>query len=80
MRIVWDEPKRIANLAKHGIDFADIDEAFFDDALIGPSKMRRWFAIGKLKGIVVVIFARLGSEGISIVSARPANRKERRLL
>ncbi len=80
MNIVWDEPKRLANLDKHGIDFADIDEAFFLDALVGPAKQGRYFAIGKLNGVIVVIFAVLGKEAISIISARPAGRKERRLL
>lgn len=80
MIIVWDEQKREANLAKHGIDFADIDEAFFAEALIGEAKNGRYFAIGELNGVIVVIFAKLGTEGISIVSARPANRKERNLL
>ncbi len=28
MLIVWDEPKRKANLAKHGMDFADLDAEF----------------------------------------------------
>jgi uncharacterized DUF497 family protein len=28
MKIVWDEPKRLANLARHGMDFADLDETF----------------------------------------------------
>jgi uncharacterized protein len=37
MRILWDEPKRLANLDKHGLDFADLDEAFFDHALVVPS-------------------------------------------
>ena len=26
MKIVWDEPKRLANLDKHGLDFADLNE------------------------------------------------------
>jgi hypothetical protein len=30
-------------------------------------------------GVVAVVFARLGSEGISIISMRPANQAERRL-
>lgn len=30
-------------------------------------------------GVVAVIFARLGSEGITIISMRPANPNERRL-
>jgi uncharacterized DUF497 family protein/uncharacterized protein (DUF4415 family) len=34
VKIVWDEPKRLANLEKHGLDFADLDEAFFENALV----------------------------------------------
>jgi uncharacterized DUF497 family protein len=80
MVIVWDEPKRVANLAKHGIDFADIDEAFFLDAMIGPARGGRHYAVGELDGTIIVIFVKLDAEGVSIVSARPASRKERKLL
>ncbi|WDF71473.1 BrnT family toxin [Novosphingobium sp. KACC 22771] len=80
MMIVWDEPKREANILKHGIDFADIGEGFFASALIGQAKAGRWFAIGEMDGVIVVIFATLGTEGISIISARPASRKERKLI
>ncbi|GLR94733.1 MULTISPECIES: BrnT family toxin [Bradyrhizobium] len=82
MKIVWDEPKRLANLDKHGLDFADLDETFFDTALVIPShnKSRRWIAIGaNIRGIIVVVFARLGREGVSIISMRPASRSERKL-
>jgi uncharacterized protein len=37
MKIVWDEPKRLANLDKHGLDFADLNETFFDTALVLPT-------------------------------------------
>lgn len=77
MRIVWDEPKRLANIAKHGIDFATIDEAFFASAMVGPAKGGRYVAIGDLEGVITVIFVLLGTEGISIVSARPASAEER---
>lgn len=80
MEIVWDEPKRQANLAKHGIDFADITEEFFASALIQPAKLRRFKAIGWIDGAVAVIFARLGATGVSIVSARTASKKERSIL
>ena len=80
MIIVCDERKREANLVKHGIDFADIGEEFFARAVIGASKLGRHFAIGELDGIIIVIFAMLGTEGLSIVSARQANRKERKLI
>ncbi|MBV8924092.1 MAG: BrnT family toxin [Bradyrhizobium sp.] len=82
MEIVWDKPKRLANLDKHRLDFADLDEAFFDHALVIPShnKSKRWFAVGVNNQIVVVVvFARLGREGVSIISMRPANRSERKL-
>lgn len=80
MRIVWDERKRLANLDKHGIDFADIDEEFFLSAIIRPAKGGRYAAIGLCNGVIAVIFATLGAEGVSIISARPASRKERELL
>lgn len=82
MEIVWDEPKRLANLDKHGLDFADLNETFFDNALVIPShnKGGRCVAIGvSIRGVVVVVFARLGREGISIISMRPASRSERKL-
>lgn len=77
MNIVWDEPKRHANIAKHGIDFADIGEDFFAGAIIRPAKNGRYTAIGRLNVVIAVIFARLGTEGLSIISARPASKKER---
>jgi uncharacterized DUF497 family protein len=82
MKIVWDEPKRLANLEKHGLDFADLNETFFDSAVVIPShnKSRRWIAVGvNIRGVVVVVFARLGREGVSIISMRPASRNERKL-
>jgi uncharacterized DUF497 family protein len=79
--IVWDEPKRQTNLAKHGLDFADLDETFFLASLVVPVKNNRHMAIGRLQdGTIAVVFAVLGTEGISVVSMRPASRKERDLL
>ena len=79
MLILWDEPKRAANLDKHGLDFADLDEAFFDDALKGDTHSGRLVAIGSLhEGIVTTVYAELGEEAVSIISLRPASRKERR--
>lgn len=46
MKIVWDEPKRNANIEKHGFDFADLDEAFFAGALIRDAHSGRYEAIG----------------------------------
>lgn len=76
--IVWDEPKRQANLSKHGLDFADLDEAFFLGALVAPAKSRRFKAMGQFAdGTIAVVFAALGAEGVSVISMRPASRQER---
>lgn len=32
--ITWDEAKRASNLAKHGLDFADVAHFDFDTALL----------------------------------------------
>lgn len=79
--IVWDEPKRRANLAKHGLDFAELDEGFFLQAVVVPAKQGRHLAIGRLAdGMIAVVFMLLGTQGVSVVSMRPASRKERGLL
>ena len=80
MKIVWDEPKRLANLDKHGLDFADLYETFFDDALVLPTYNERWTGIGKnIRGVIVVVFVTLGKEAVSVISMRPANKNERKL-
>jgi len=80
MRIVWDEPKRLANLDKHGLDFADLNEAFFESALVLPAHGGRWAGIGKtIRGVIVVVFVKLGIEAVSVISMRPASRNERKL-
>ena len=79
--IVWDEPKRQINLSRHRLDFADLDEWFFLDAMTVPAKENRYMAIGRLNdGTIAVVFALLGTEGVSVISMRPASRKERSLL
>ena len=81
MRIVWDEPKRLANIARRGMDFADLDQAFFEGSVIVPAKLGRQIAVGRHHSeIILVVFVALGTEGLSVVSMRPASRKERRLI
>ncbi|HEV7410922.1 MAG TPA: BrnT family toxin [Bradyrhizobium sp.] len=81
MLIVWDEPKRIANIANHEMDFADLDEAFFESSVIVSVKFNRLAAVGRhANGIILVVFVKLGTEAFSVISMRPASRKERRLI
>ena len=87
MKIIWDEPKRLSNLAKHGLDFADIEDGFdFDGAIVLPAKpsrtgLARFRLISELNSalLVAVVGSQLGSEAFSIVSLRPASQKERKL-
>lgn len=81
MRITWDEPKRLANLAKHGMDFADLDVSYFETARIVEARLGRFKALGRFaNGTIAVVFATLGTEGVSVISMRPASARERDLL
>ena len=81
MKIVWDEPKRRFNLEKHKLDFEDVIGFEWETAHIEPSHSGRMKAVGYLRsGIAVVVYARLGTEAISIVSFRRASGKERSLI
>lgn len=42
MLIVWDEPKRLANLDRHGLDFAHFETGFsFGRFLVFPTRPSR---------------------------------------
>ena len=78
--ITWDEPKRQANIAKHGLDFADLTYEFFLNATVVDAKDGRLVAIGMLAdGTVTTIFVTLGTEAVSVISLRPASKKEREI-
>jgi uncharacterized DUF497 family protein len=80
VNIFWDEIRRQSNVDKHGLDFADLTEDFFLASTIVPAKKGRSMAIGVLgSGVIATVFVRLGREGLSIVSMRPASFKERRV-
>jgi uncharacterized DUF497 family protein len=42
VKIIWDEPKRLANLDKHGMDFADVNDRFFDAAFVLQAARNRY--------------------------------------
>lgn len=85
--IVWDEPKRLANLVKHDLDFADFEAGFnFATALEVPAKSSqtgrpRSKLIGSFNGRIVVaaIVSPLGTEALALISLRPASALERML-
>ncbi len=81
MIVVRDEPKRQANLVKHGLDFGSLTFEFFLEARIVTAKGGRFQALGMFDGrAVVVIFSRHGIEALSVISLRPASVAERNQL
>lgn len=85
MNIIWDEHKRALNLKLHRLDFVDARDRFdFETALIegtypAPDGRARFMAIGPFDGrLVVLVFSLLGTEALSIISFRPASKKERK--
>jgi uncharacterized protein len=79
----WDETKRKANLAKHGIDFRDAI-SIFNGPLVTVEDTRedygelRYVALGLLEGIVVsLVYAERGDQ-VRIISIRKALKHETR--
>jgi uncharacterized DUF497 family protein len=85
--IVWDEPKRLANLVKHDLDFAEFEAGFdFATAVAVPAKSSqtgrpRSKLIGSLHGrlVVAAIVSQLGTEALALVGFRPASSLKRML-
>ena len=84
----WDDAKNRSNLRKHGVGF-DTASLVFDDpyALMLQDRFEngeeRWQAIGRIADAVVLVVAhtvkaRAGTEVIRIMSARKADRRERK--
>ncbi|MBM4272891.1 MAG: BrnT family toxin [Deltaproteobacteria bacterium] len=84
MRFEWDEAKRLANLEKHGIDFADAPELFQGQMVIALDRRigygeERYTGFGVLKQrVMAVVFSRREPDLIRLISLRKANRRERR--
>lgn len=84
MLFEWDETKRRRNLAKHGIDFADMLAGFdgrpaleWQDVRLsyGEARFRR---LVEIEGVLFhVAYARRG-RSIRLISARSASRRERK--
>lgn len=78
----WDEAKRKANIAKHGIDFRDVPGMFAGVMVIGTDDRKdydetRKIGFGFIRGrLMAVAFTERTSNLIRIISARKANTRE----
>jgi uncharacterized DUF497 family protein len=89
MKVVWDESKNQINQSKHRLSF-ETAQLVFDDPLHFSRQERieggeqRWQTIGLVHGLVLLLVAHSvieadGHETIRIISARKADRTERRI-
>ena len=83
MQFEWDETKRAANLAKHGVDFADAVGVFFDEHALtredpDTAGEQRFITLGLdfLTRLLVVVYTERGQDRIRIISGRKASRGE----
>ncbi len=83
MKFEWDEPKNQANINKHGISFERAITIFAGTIISAPDIRydygeSREVTIGMMDDCVIIVVVHTDRQGvIRIISARPANRKER---
>ncbi len=81
MKFTWDENKRLSNMKKHGIDFADVPAIFEGDVFtIEDTRLdygeTRYITFGLLEYRVIVVAHTDENEVIRIISARKATKNE----
>jgi uncharacterized DUF497 family protein len=81
MKFEWDEAKRQANIAKHGLDFVDLPP-LFDGVTVLEVDDRfdygetRFITLGLLNGLVFLVVHTETDETIRLISARKASKYE----
>jgi uncharacterized DUF497 family protein len=89
MKFEWDANKNTLNQNQHGVSFEEAKEVFDDALHVARLDHRfsyfeeRWITIGSTQtGHILVVanwfFSDEGEEIIRIISARPANSKEKK--
>ena len=81
MKFEWDENKRLINLQRHGIDFADVDLVFESETATTVDERidygeTRYLTYGYLRGEIVTIVHTETDEAIRVISFRKATRYE----
>ncbi len=80
----WDEKKRLANIRRHQIDFADAYRVFEFDRYLFPDDRfdygeERWVSLGLLFGEVVAVTHTETYDLIRIISVRKAEKYEQEI-
>ena len=89
MRVIWDESKNQIYQTKHRLGFETAQHVFDDPLHISRQERieggeQRWQTIGLVHGVVLLLVAHTvtevdGHETIRIISARKADKTERRI-
>ncbi len=79
----WDETKRAANLAKHGLDFSQIAAFDLATAVVVPDLRRdygeaRFRVYGYIGGAPCVVIVTVRKTAIRVIGLRRANARERK--
>lgn len=84
MKFEWDEDKRLANIKKHRVDFADVPP-MFDGEIVTIEDQHfdygetRYITFGLLTFRVIVVAHTDDDDVIRIISARKATKNEEKL-
>jgi uncharacterized DUF497 family protein len=85
LRFEWDPRKNASNRRKHGVSFEEAQTAFYDERALlieDPDKSEERFVLLGLSAALRVLLVchcyRKADEVIRIISARKANREEKK--
>jgi len=83
VKFEWDEAKNRINIRKRGIDFDDVSEAFNGPMIVNPDDREdysedRWIGTGFLRNVPVIIVFTERNDTVRIISARKADKYERK--
>ena len=81
MELEWDETKRKANIAKHGLDFTDIPTLDWDNATVLQDARKnypepRYWAFAMRRTRLYMVAFCMRCQQVRIISFRKANKKE----
>lgn len=82
VELEWDEAKRLANLAKHGLDFSRLRDMLQLPCVTRdseyPGEEPRSLYTGKIDGMVVTAIVTVREDKIRVISLRRARDEEKR--
>ncbi len=81
LRYEWDEAKRRANIAKHGVDFAAMEDFDWETAAVifdDRHEEARWIAAGFIEWYLHVVVYTVRGETVRVISLREATPREKK--